>query len=459
MPWNHYYSKLENLLFKQVSAASLSVFRIFFGVICFFETRRLATEIDGNSLNDIVSFEVLFKYYFFEWVNLLPQHWLVAIIVMMKVAAVLIVIGFLYRIAILLYLLGYLYFFLVDMSHYNNHYYLLILFLGFMLVVDADKLFSIKNFFKRKKTYTIPNWQLVLFKFQVVWVYFCAGLVKLNYDWLSGWTMRTAIFKGADFADNPFFHSMFFVYFYSWSGLIFDLCIGFLLLFKRTRLLAIIAIISFHLINAQTLSIGIFPFLMIWVSILFFQPNWPIDLWNRIVNKKIDANIENTASKKVFTANKWIVGGIGVYFLVQLFLPVRHHFIKGNVDWTGEGVMFAWRMKSAGRSGMEGRYNIYLYDKITNNEIDASIRLSDRQRKFILYKPILVLQIRDHLLKKLGRDKEDVRMELDIVCSINSSVYAPLFYRHINICDYELRYLKHNQFITPYPSNKKIYTK
>lgn len=447
MRLKHYYNNVKEFLFKPVSIASLSLFRVGFGIICFFESLRLSTEIDGNSPNDIVSFEILFKYHFFEWVELLPHQWLVGIIIIMKVTAVFIAVGFLYRLSVLLYLLGYAYFFLVEMSHYNNHYYLLILLLGFLLFVDANRLFSIDALWKKKSSSLIPNWQLVLFKFQVVWVYLCAGLVKLNYDWLSGRTMKTAIFSGADFADDPFFQSQFFVYFYSWTGVIFDVFIGFLLLFRKTRILALLGIVVFHFINSKTLTIGVFPFLMIWITILFFHPNWPVQWLSRITKREIYQNTK----KEEATAKTWIVNMILLFVIIQLFLPARHHLIKGRVDWTGEGVMFAWRMKSAGRSGIDDRYNFYLYDKATLEEIKVSIRLSNRQKKFLLYKPVLALQIRDHLLEKIDRKKKDVILEMDVLCSINGSEYKPLFVRNANICEYELKYLKHNSFITLKP--------
>ena len=251
--------KIHKFLFKEVNAASLAVFRIGFGVICFVETIRLASELDGNSINDIVRFELLFKYQFFHWVELLPTPYLWAIIWAMKIAAILIVVGFLYRLSVFIYLLGYLYFFLVEMSHFNNHYYLFLLLLGFMLVNNANNQFSIDRYFRTNSSIYVKNWQLLLFKFQVVWVYFCAGLVKLNYDWLSGWTMRTALFNGKDYSNEAgFFQSEFMVYFYTWTGLTFDLFIGFLLLYKKTRVTAVVFLVVFHLINAKTLQLEYF---------------------------------------------------------------------------------------------------------------------------------------------------------------------------------------------------------
>lgn len=41
----------------------------------------------------------------------------------------------------------------------------------------------------------------------------------------------------------------------------------------------------------------------------------------------------------------------GLYFLIQLLLPLRHFLIEGNVAWTEEGYRLSWRMMTRDKSG------------------------------------------------------------------------------------------------------------
>ena len=40
-----------------------------------------------------------------------------------------------------------------------------------------------------------------------------------------------------------------------------------------------------------------------------------------------------------------------IHFVVQLALPLRHHFIQGDVLWTEEGHRLSWRMMLRTRQG------------------------------------------------------------------------------------------------------------
>jgi hypothetical protein len=54
-----------------------------------------------------------------------------------------------------------------------------------LMFTNADKGYSLKSFFSKEKSNNeIEIWQLWLFRFQIVVVYFYGGLTKLNSDWL-----------------------------------------------------------------------------------------------------------------------------------------------------------------------------------------------------------------------------------------------------------------------------------
>jgi hypothetical protein len=107
-------------------------------------------------------------------------------------------------------------------------------------------------------------------------VYFYGGLAKLNSDWLRGEPMRTWLTEGTSFpVIGPLCTQEWIVYLFSYGGLLFDLLIVPFLLWRRTRLSAFTIALIFHLANAQMFTIGVFPYLAIAATALFFPPSWP----------------------------------------------------------------------------------------------------------------------------------------------------------------------------------------
>ena len=78
----------------------------------------------------------------------------------------------------------------------------------------------------------------------------------------------------------------------SYGGLLFDLFIVPLMLYRRTRLFGFILAIVFHVTNRLLFNIGIFPYFSIVMTTLYFSPDWP-----RENTGKLTASRGNTSSK------------------------------------------------------------------------------------------------------------------------------------------------------------------
>ena len=309
-----------------------------------------------------------------------------------------------------------------------------------MCFVSANVQFSVDSLLFKKKSTTIPFWQILIFRFQVVWVYFCAGLVKFNGDWLSGKNLSSTIYESTEFAKRTFFHTDFFVYFFTYSGLLFDLFIGWMLLYKKTRLIAVVLLVAFHLTNAITLKIGIFPYLMILITLLFFPPQKVRD-WLGLEKVQLPTRMMKMPAFFI----------IIFYIFVQLLLPFRHYLIKGNVDWTGEGMMFSWRMKSANKVPNMGQFVINMYDRETDQIIEPKkdqVQLNIMQIIFLMYQPSLFLQMKDQIFKDLNRDEANTIVLLDIECALNGDPFAPIIEKNVDISALKPKILRHNTFIT-----------
>lgn len=337
------FKKYSTTLFEPVNATGIDAFRRIFA---FFLIIQIYSFYSANIINyTFVLNQIRIPFDFAAWIPLLPGKMMNLVLFVEFIGAVLLFSIKYARIGALIYLISFGYLLMVDVSYYNNHFYFILLLCLFFVFYNPLKIGT---------TLFIPKILLNLFKFQVIVVYFFAGVVKLNTDWLINLEPMGEIMRSTGFHWNKPM-----LYFYAYAGTIFDLFIGFALLFPKLLKPAIILNILFHLSNfimfesGQNQDIGIFPFLMISTNLLFINAdklqNW---LAKNIPFLSIKANAEKkskTSSAIVFDLStnqkKWTINFVVFYILIQLFLPFRHFLIRGDVDWTSEGFYFAWRLK------------------------------------------------------------------------------------------------------------------
>jgi hypothetical protein len=135
---------------------------------------------------------------------------------------------------------------------------------------------------------------------------------------------------------GPFFKTEFWVYFITYSGILFDLLVVPFLLWKKTRLLALAAAICFHLSNAYLFNIGVFPFLSIVMTLLFLSPEWH--------KKVLRLRTPSAEPSPYWRPSGVAVALLGLYGTYHLFMPFRHWLYPGNVHWTEEGHRYSWHM-------------------------------------------------------------------------------------------------------------------
>jgi len=104
-----------------------------------------------------------------------------------------------------------------------------------------------------------------------------------------------------------------------------------------------------------------------------------------------------------FKPKKIILIGLSIYVLVQLILPIRHLFIPGNVDWTGEGQRFAWRMKIQIRDINECEFAIFDLDTKTIYPVKINAHIHRIQKHQMIQYPKMILDFA-HYLKEYARE-------------------------------------------------------
>ncbi len=428
-------------LFRPIDNSFLIFFRIVFGAIMTWEVYRYFTY---NWISRYyIEPTVHFIYYGFSWVKPWPGKGMYIHFFACGVFAFCVLIGFFYRIAATLFFLGFSYVFLLDQTRYLNHFYLVCLISLIMIFLPAERALSVDAVLRPKiRSDTAPAWTLWLLRAQIGIAYFFGGIAKLNSDWLHGEPMRTwlnPLTKLQVF--GPLFAKEWVIYSFVFGGLLLDLLVVPLLLWRRTRPYAFVAAIVFNLLNSVIFQIGIFPWFMLGATFIFFPP----DTVRRIVRwikrayesaDHADESAEVTRAIAEPTPNptpvsavansdhlsrkqKIVATVLAAYLLLQFTLPLRHHLYSGNVSWTEEGHNFSWHMKLRTKQG-EALFTVR--DPLSGQTwtVDAKEHLDARQLKKIATHPDIILQF-SHYLAELKRREgyENVEVRARVMSSLN----------------------------------------
>jgi hypothetical protein len=369
-----------------------------------------------------------------------------------------IMLGGFYRFYCALFFLSFTYFFLIEQAKYLNHFYLISLLSFLMLLVHANRWASIDRLWsKSAKIQTVPFWNLFLLRTQLVIVYFYSGVAKLNHDWLRGEPLNHWLEQRINYPIIGVFLEEEWVrlYVFSYGGLLFDLLIGFALLWKRTRVLALIPLCIFHIANSFIFSIGVFPWLMLASTIVFFEPGFPRKclqrLWEHVPHsrKQKDSRETDTTHSEGQGFKKITLAFIGLWFIIQLIVPLRHFLFPGIVHWTEEGHRFAWHMKLRSKRGFI-LFRVQDGDSDTSQIVDPSERLSYRQLRKLSTRPYLILLYAHHLRDRaIAQGMKKPIVNAFSFASLNGRPFQPLIDPNANLADTSYPVFSHADWIVP----------
>jgi len=385
---------LKTYFTKQTQAAPLAVFRVFFGVMMFVSIIRFWA--NGWIEKLYINPKFHFSYYGFDWVQPLGNFTYI-LFAICALSALLVAVGFKYRVAIITFFLSFTYIELMDKTTYLNHYYFISCVSFLLLFLPANSYFSLDAKQKSEKaSFYVPNWTIDSIKVMLAIVYLYAGLAKLNSDWLVK-AMPLKIWLPSKY-DIPFLGNLmqqeWVHYAFSWSGALYDLAIPFLLLYKRTRWVAFILVVVFHVLTRVLFPIGMFPFIMIVSALIFFDASVHHKIL-QFISKifKIDkAEIDNKIKTVFFQKKKNISKTIiAAFLLVQLIFPWRYLAYPGELFWTEEGYRFSWRVMLMEKAGYA---QFKVKDSVTGKQfhVDNSDFLNTFQEKQMSFQPDFILE-------------------------------------------------------------------
>lgn len=398
---------------RPVHIAPLVIFRIAFGAVMFFSILRFF--YNGWIPELYIKPKLYFTYYAFEWVKPLGEIGMYALFALVALSALAIMVGWLYRISSVLFFLSFTYVELIDKTNYLNHYYFISIVALVLIFLPANKYFSIDVWKNPTEERThVPFWTIGVLQLQLAILYFYAGVAKLNYDWLIR-AMPLRIWLPAN-SHLPFIGKFleytWIAYVFSWFGAIYDLTIPFLLSFKRTRLFAYFLVIVFHVMTYWMFQIGMFPFIMIMATLIFFSENFHLNLLKKIKSILTFDNKRNREAtilevEKVYTysnkINTLFMCIFVAHFIFQILFPWRFVFYKDNLFWTEQGFRFSWRVMLMEKAGMA---IFHLKDPVSGKVWDVDNRefLTPNQEKMMATQPDMMLQFAHFLKEKYSKE-------------------------------------------------------
>ena len=409
--WTH--RCVTEALARPVPALSLAAFRIALGAMLVWDCWRFIKH--DRIWRYWVAPEFHFTYAGFGWVQPLPEPWIHLAWLVMGLFAALVMLGLFYRTAIIGLTLSFGYFFLLDKAEYLNHFYLVLLFLVLMCFLPAQRALSLDaRLFPHRAGSHVPYAAVFILRAQMEIMLIFAGLVKLTPDWLAGeplglWLRR----QSGDFWFGALFQYDWVIVAAAWGVVALHVLGAPLLLWRRTRLAVFLIYCVFHAANAMFFNIGIFPWLTIAATTIFFAPDWPRQaarwLHGRVGALPAQVPTPVPAARALPAAVLMAMAG---WLAVQLVLPIRAGAFPSEVRWSGDGHRLSWRMRIYDRKA-EGVFRV----RAGNREwqVDPTDYLTPRQARKMLVRSDMIHQFAGHLERvwqAAGYPQVEVRAEI-----------------------------------------------
>ena len=422
------YQRLGALttLWSPVRGESLAVVRIAFGAIGLLSAVRLVARGWVDTL--LVTPAVHLRYPGLEWVPVPPERGIHLLVGVVAVSALGVMVGCWYRVAIVSFWFAFTWLELIEATVYLNHYWFMTLAGALMVFLPMASTWSVDA--RRRGDRSVPLGAVWLVRFQVGIVYCFAGLAKLHGDWLAHGLPLGLWLPGR--SHLPFVgallqeHSVALVA--SWAGATFDCLVVAFLLWRRTRLVAWLVGVSFHLVTWWLFPvIGVFPWLMIAVSTVFFDPGWPSRLRARLSRPPSPVPVPvPVGSPTVPRRPRLVLGVVALWCLVQVLLPLRHLAYPGDHRWTGEGFRFGWNVMLVEKAG-DVSFRVTDPSTGATRREDGGELFTLQQRRVLTSDPELLRQAA-HLVAQdaASRDGELPEVRVDAMVSFNGRPAARL---------------------------------
>ena len=381
------------------ATAPLAVFRVAFGLLILASVVRFWAK--GWISELYLQPKFFFPYYGLEFIRPLGPY-TYALFAVCGACALLVALGWHYRLAAWGLFLSFTYIELMDKSTYLNHYYFVSLVALLLVFLPTGAYFSVDaHRHPGRWRSQVPRWTVDALRLLVGIVYVYAGLAKLNSDWLlAAEPLRIWLPAKNDLPVlGPLFNYPATAYLFSWFGAFYDLTVPFFLLNRHTRPYAFAAVVVFHVLTAILFPIGMFPYVMMVAALVFF----PAEFHERLLVRtrrllRLPAEVLRASRPLVYRpqVQRALLLGLGVFFVVQLLLPLRYALYPRELFWTEEGYRFSWRVMLMEKMG---QVQFKVVDSATGRArmVNNGEHLSVLQEKMMATQADMMLQFAHYL--------------------------------------------------------------
>ena len=369
-----------------------------------------------------------FSYYGFEWIKPIGEFTYL-IFAVCFISSLFVMIGLKYKTSIILFFLSFTYIELMDKTTYLNHYYFISILSFLLIFIPANATFSLDNIINQKKFTNIPRWSVDALKLLITIVYLYAGVAKINSDWLIE-AMPLKIWLqskydlpliGGNLLQMEWVH-----YAMSWGGMLYDLSIPFLLMLNKTRIMAFILVVFFHVFTLILFPIGMFPHIMIFSSMVFFSSKFHEKILHQIrrvitkVGKKVKSKKIKMETSNLYVLQKQNLTLFTVtsFFIVQILLPFRYQLYPGELFWHEQGYRFSWRVMLIEKIGYTN-FKVKNPNDGTSFMVDSSQHLTPFQLKQMSFQPDFILEFAHYLGEKYSTENNKVEVYADSFVALN----------------------------------------
>jgi len=391
--------------------------------------------------------EFTFTFIGFEWLQPLSGNGMYYYYGALALLAVMIAIGLFYRFAMVAFTLLWVGCYFMHKEGYNNHFYLILLLCAVMVFMPAHR-YASADVARRPhiKSLHCDQWIYWLFIAQIGVVYFFGGIGKLYPDWLSGQVVSILFRSKSHIPVIGFLYAQrWFQLFICYGGIFFDLLITPMLLCRPTRKVAFVLCCCFHIFNAITFSIGIFPLLAVASTIFFFSPQ----AIQALFFPGREYYVAGDVRKERYAPAITLV--LGAYLAVQVLLPLRSFLYPGNPNWTEEGHRLSWRMMLRSKRGSVV-FNVRDNETGRTWAVDPATLLTARQIGKMAVSPDMVWQLAQRLKKdyaKQGYDHISIYAQSSV--SLNGRPPQPLIKPDADLAATEWSWWRHREWVTREP--------
>ncbi|WP_159023011.1 HTTM domain-containing protein [Formosa sp. L2A11] len=446
---------MNNYFIKTTNPAPLVVFRVCFGLLMCASLFSFWQKGWIESLYLEPKFH--FTFYAFEWIKPFGVYTYV-LFALCGLSSIFVAFGFKYRIAIVTFFLSFTYIQFMDKTVYQSSSYFIMVLSFLMIFLPANAAFSIDSLRSRRSYRTIPKWCLDSVKLIFFIVFLYSGLAKLNSDWLLRamplelWLTAS---KNIPLIGDSVLQSNWFHYGVSWSFMVFDLTIPFLLLYKRTRFLAFGLLVFNQLFSQALFPLGMLPLMLIICAPIFFSLEWHQKalLILRAFLSPIQNGLKFSSALKMTKDYQYrtplSVLIVLLFFVFQLLFPLRYMLYPGELFWTGEGYLFSWRTSLIERSGTT---TFTVVDSKTGERfnIKNSDFLTPSQEKQMSAQPDFILEFAHCLGRHFKAEGHDqVQVYAQSYVSLNGRAEAQYIDPDVDLLQ-EKESFRHKKWILPF---------